>query len=58
MERNSTNTSASRQFLAFCHFEKKKPDDERKGDMDDDEFVKQLLEEFDKEFWEAMGKIR
>ena len=26
--------------------------------MDDEEFVKQLLEEFDKEFWEAMEKIR
>lgn len=29
-----------------------------KGEMDDDEFVQQLLEEFDKEFWEAMGHIR
>ncbi|WZN61177.1 signal transduction histidine kinase [Chloropicon roscoffensis] len=25
---------------------------------DDEEFLKQLLEEFDKEFWEAMEKIR
>mmetsp|Transcript_27504 Transcript_27504/g.58278 ORF Transcript_27504/g.58278 Transcript_27504/m.58278 type:complete len:106 (+) Transcript_27504:306-623(+) len=28
------------------------------GAIDDDEFVKQLLEEFDKEFWEGMEHIR